>query len=30
MIELEDFEKIELRVGTIIDVKLNKRAKKKA
>ncbi len=29
-IELEDFEKIDMRVGTVLDVSLNKRARKPA
>lgn len=30
MIELEDFDKVDMRVGTVIDASLNKRARKPA
>lgn len=30
MIELEEFDKVDMRVGTIIEVKINKRARKPA
>lgn len=30
MIKLEDFDKIDMRVGTVVEVKINKRARKPA